>query len=1186
IYAANTDWPHGNIRFWRAYAPISRWRWMLFDMDYAFSLNTGPGHNTLRQAMSTKAIYAYHSLILRKLWTNTEFRALFVQRFAAHLNTTFTTARVTDHINALSGAISPVMPMQIQRWKAPKTLAAWQTELTKLRTFANKRPDYVRSHLKTQLGGLGTNTLTIQVEGQGQVAVAGLPVAGGYSGLHFLSLPITLEALPAEGEDFSHWLETGSTNPIITVTLTGAMTRTAVFGEEPPPPPLPNIVINEIHYRPNPESDEPNKEFLELYHAGTATADLSGYTISAISFTFPAGALVEPGEYVVVAANSADPAYAALDADDVFDWVWGSPDNQKLSNSSEAVTLRHSDGRVVDTLTYDDDAPWPKPADGSGPSLSLLDEALDNTDPANWAASRQKGGSPGAENFPPLPPTPPLVINEVHYNPADAQGADADYEFIEIVNTGAEAVNLEGFTLVGVEFTFPAVAIEPGEYILIAANAANYTGSADVYQWTSGELDNAGERVALLDAFAQVADEVTYDDEAPWPVAPNGSGPSLSLGRPALDNSLPAAWGASREQGGTPGAANFPPLPLVINELHHTPAAAQGSDGDYEFLELHNAGATAIDLTGYNFLGVDAVLPAASIAPGEYVVVADNPATYSNNGYQVFNFDGGLSSSGERVTVSDPFGNVVDDVTYGVAAPWPSAPNAGGPSLSLLEPALDNTVAANWAASRQQGGSPGAENFPPLPPTPPLVINEIHTNPADAQGSDGDYEFIEIVNTGPNAVNLEGFTLEGVAFTFPTGATIEPNEFIVLAANSANYSGSYDVYQWTSGELDNAGERVALLDPFAQVADEVTYDDEAPWPVAPNGSGPTLSLGAPGLDNSLPANWAASDFVGGTPGAANWPALPLVVTEVHYKVNETLQPGGDDLWEFFELTNAGDRAFNLSGYTTTGVTAAFANGATIAAGETIVVANNAASYATAGCAVTEWSSGGLSSSGEALTFKNRFGVTVLSFTYGTAAPWPTAPNGGGPTLALLDEALANSDPANWDASRETGGTPCAENFPPLPPVPSLVINEIHYNPADAQGADADFEFIELVNTGPDAVNLEGVALEGVAFTFPAGATIAAGEHIVIAANAASYVGAYQAFQWASGELDDLGETLALRDAFGQLVDTVTYDDEAPWPTDPAGLGPSLSLSDAASDNSDPANWAASATSGGTPGAAN
>ena len=35
------------------------------------------------------------------------------------------------------------------------------------------------------------------------------------------------------------------------------------------------------------------------------------------------------------------------------------------------------------------------------------------------------------------------------------------------------------------------------------------------------------------------------------------------------------------------------------------------------------------------------------------------------------------------------------------------------------------------------------------------------------------------VNTGPDAVNLESFTLVGVEFTFPAGATIEPNEFII-----------------------------------------------------------------------------------------------------------------------------------------------------------------------------------------------------------------------------------------------------------------------------------------------------------------------------------------------------------------------------------------------------------------------
>ena len=236
--------------------------------------------------------------------------------------------------------------------------------------------------------------------------------------------------------------------------------------------------------------------------------------------------------------------------------------------------------------------------------------------------------------------------------------------------------------------------------------------------------------------------------------------------------------------------------------------------------------------------------------------------------------------------------------------------------------------------------------------------------------------------------------------------------------------------------------------------------------------------------------------------------------------------------------------------------------------------------------VYEWASGGLSSSGETLSFKNRFGVTVLTFAYGTAAPWPTAPNGGGPTLALLEPQLDNSDPTNWAASRETGGTPCTENFPPLPPVPSLVINEIHYNPADTQGADADFEFIEIVNTGPDTVSLEGFTLEGVSYTFPAGATLAAGEYIVIAANSANYAGTYQTFQWTAGDLDDAGETITLRDAIGRTVDEVVYDDEAPWPTDPAGNGPTLALTNTATDNSDPANWAASVSPGGTPGAAN
>ena len=41
---------------------------------------------------------------------------------------------------------------------------------------------------------------------------------------------------------------------------------------------------------------------------------------------------------------------------------------------------------------------------------------------------------------------------------------------------------------------------------------------------------------------------------------------------------------------------------------------------------------------------------------------------------------------------------------------------------------------------------------------------------------------------------------------------------------------------------------------------------------------------------------------------------------------------------------------------------------------------------------------------------------------------------------------------------------------------SVVINEVHYNPPAPDGR--DLEFIELYNSGPVAVSLEGLKLEG------------------------------------------------------------------------------------------------------------
>jgi hypothetical protein len=162
--------------------------------------------------------------------------------------------------------------------------------------------------------------------------------------------------------------------------------------------------------------------------------------------------------------------------------------------------------------------------------------------------------------------------------------------------------------------------------------------------------------------------------------------------------------------------------------------------------------------------------------------------------------------------------------------------------------------------------------FEPTGPTPlPLVINEIHYNPAPDQGDDEDYEFIELYNRGSLPISLEGVGFsDGIEFTFPAGSSIEGGEHILVAVKAETYANqSYQVFEWTDGRLSNGGEKIELSEPAGTIIDEVEYDDGGPWPDMPDGDGPSLSLIDPLLDNELPESWRASPTIGGTPGRRN-----------------------------------------------------------------------------------------------------------------------------------------------------------------------------------------------------------------------------------------------------------------------------------------------------------------------------
>ena len=158
-----------------------------------------------------------------------------------------------------------------------------------------------------------------------------------------------------------------------------------------------------------------------------------------------------------------------------------------------------------------------------------------------------------------------IVINEIHYNPDDSLDKK---EFIELYNTETNSIDLSGYTFsAGITYTFPnGISIAPDEYIIIAKDALEFSFLTNqVFEWTAGSLDNNGEAVALANNTGACVDYVQYNDKGRWPNKPDGTGPSLELIHPSLDNVIPESWERSDSDEGTPGRTNDEPINKVTN---------------------------------------------------------------------------------------------------------------------------------------------------------------------------------------------------------------------------------------------------------------------------------------------------------------------------------------------------------------------------------------------------------------------------------------------------------------------------------------------------------------------------------------------------------------------------------------------------------------------------------------------
>jgi hypothetical protein len=242
----------------------------------------------------------------------------------------------------------------------------------------------------------------------------------------------------------------------------------------------PWVVINEIHYDPDVKTQL--VEFVELYNAGTAEVDLSGwYFREGVTYTFAPGSKLPADGYIIVAAN---PQHVRTKWSSgrfivVPNLLFG-PFEGKLANDGEKIELCNAQGQQVDQVDYQLRFPWPtvgdsvpnaEPPNGTGCSIQLVNPFLDNDLGGSW---RPAYPTPAAQNTAVYADNIPPHIRQVKHSPEQPKSG-------AVVTVTAKVTDADGLASVTLLYQL----VNPGYYISITDPAYNSS-------WVSATMHDDG----------------------------------------------------------------------------------------------------------------------------------------------------------------------------------------------------------------------------------------------------------------------------------------------------------------------------------------------------------------------------------------------------------------------------------------------------------------------------------------------------------------------------------------------------------------------------------------------------------------------------------------------------------------------------------------------------------------------
>jgi len=860
IYVDNDDWPHNNWRAARERVPGGLYRMYCWDAEWAFGLVNGhaPSWDTIRnQLSSTSPPWGGADIqrIFLGLKKSPEFRQLFADRAHRHF---FNDGALTDNrlrarysvmTNRLAGIVSGLNTRIITTWIPQRRNNVLQ-HLDRAGFLASSNaPGFNRfggpvptgfSLTLTNVSGTiyyTTNGTDPRVAFVGAVAPDAKPYAG----------PLRI--------DSSVHVRARS---LVNTTNWSAITE-AVFEVNQIGMPL---VISEIMYNP---PGGAAFEYLEIHNHGSLPLDLTGYSFLGINFRFPDPTPPLPAGGRWVLANNARPAdfAARYPSIQVAGWYGGS-----LDNAGEKIEIIDPNGRLITSIVYGNEAPWPVEADGGGASLEFSGPHNDPHDPAAWFVHADPGGSPGLPSPPQNPPS--IRLSEIAAEPAPKA------DWIELVNVGPESARLDGWSLSDDRnprrFVFPTnVILAAGSRLQVWCDTNAAPG------WHTGfGLSDRGETLALYDPSGRRIDAVTFGSIP--------AGYSLARSEASMDWNLAEPTPASANE----LAATAEASQLTINEWLANPTT-----GNNDWIEFHNLSPSRpLSLRGVSVGTSNALtrIRAHTFIPasGFLTLDADEEPGPDHLGIR-------LPGTAGSIVVWDPNGVEVNRVAYRI--PMEGHPvGAEGITLGRFPDGKGAVIAFPGTPS------PNSSNY--RSPAQGPRLNELMAFNASRVLHPSGYpsDWIEIHNPGTTTYDLTGFSIAIGAnapgeWTFPPNVRIAPNGHLVLWCDPTTQpTATQGTAPLNLGRgLPSEGGKIWLYDTQDRIVDHLVY-------------GHQLSDAAVGRIGT--GSWALLESP--TPGGANAPAAILGASS-SAKINEWLSdnPKGAD---WIELHNPESFPVDLGGY--------------------------------------------------------------------------------------------------------------------------------------------------------------------------------------------------------------------------------------------------------------------------------